>query len=712
MLFFLSRELWQTVRHCTRNPVAQTDIWYWTTEGGRDDVLLRSHNERRTLASVIAGVRETARDPTAIVAAAADLSDGFKQVILRLTSHPADLRICVLLTSRLDKSQVEECRNFFRAHPHLQNRISTFFFSTRFDTEMVPLDSSLVSEDYRSFLRLLCVGRESLANSLGLFRVPLADDVLELEDVPLEEGASFRMSGFLAALGVRSWLPRREEIVRLTENLLSTYVIAEEKRALACNQIRTVDPEALITAALYLGMAEEPLNVRHFAGMIPPPPDTPFESWKIPLSMKRARKQTHYLQRRLQEDFAEYTRALEATLDEISGRIRRQSAVCFAEASKAYRSDMLKDANLGTLSYLVREYYPTFASYDEPLLADLEEESTGWPPDESLDLFCGVYEALDDGLDKLPSSKTWAVSAYVAVAFFLAAGVFWSPEGWLPLAMSIVGLVAPAGVWIYRFFGVRALRRRLVQIADTVFASLRENFESEIQWILRQTRVRLEREIRLDALGLGDHLRQEFEAIPFVFTAPDMERDETQKEIREIRLGLIKIGVEEMKLDPLPGRLDGLAKKIIERVTREDEADEVSSEPSPKEMVEEWVDELVGSSSLPLEKVAALREEILQVATTWRTPAFMAPLTDAELHRGFRKVVILPDTDIAYQRLYESLPKSSGNPVVTLKGWLGPAPGIAVCSVLNGLPQSILDHQIKAPDDSVAPTTERSLGIH
>src|SRR5690606_6239107 len=131
----------------------------------------------------------------------------------------------------------------------------------------------------------------------------------------------YRPPGILAALGVQSWLPRRQEIIRLTEGLLSMHVAEGERRASVASRTRGIEPEVLIGTAMYLGMTDEPLSSRHFFGMIPPPPDTPFERWKIPFSRRRARKQTHHLQRVLQKDFAEYTRVLEETLDEISGRI-------------------------------------------------------------------------------------------------------------------------------------------------------------------------------------------------------------------------------------------------------------------------------------------------------------------------------------------------------------------------------------------------------
>ncbi len=155
-----------------------------------------------------------------------------------------------------------------------------------------------------------------------------------------------------------------------------------------------------------------------------------------------------------------------------------------------------------------------------------------------------------------------------------------------------------------------------------------------------------------------------------------------------------------------------MAKKIIERITREPETTvDISPEPTPGRIVEEWTDELVGTSVLPLEKVAVFRDEILDVASTWRSPALMAPLTDAELHKGFRKVVVVSDSDIAYQRLYESLPRFSGNPVVSLKAWTGPTPGVAICSVVTGLPDSILNHQSNRRNgNGDQPVQERSIG--
>lgn len=222
------------------------------------------------------------------------------------------------------------------------------------------------------------------------------------------------------------------------------------------------------------------------------------------------------------------------------------------------------------------------------------------------------------------------------------------------------------------------------------------------------SRTRLERDIRLDAIGLGDRIREEFEQIPFVFTAPEEDREEARKRIRELEAALIHCGVEKTRIEPLGGRLDGLATTIIERVTRLYIPEETSAAiRAPREIVEEWLDELIGSSRLPLEKVADLREEVLDVASSWRSPPLMAALTDAELHRRFRKVVVLPDTDIIYQRICDALPTSSGNSAVALKGWIGPAAGIAICSVVTGLPDSILDQQVSG--DRVERTAEQSL---
>lgn len=700
MLFILTKELWQTVRYCARNPLGPPGIWYWTVPGGHGDVVLGSHKEKRNLTSVIREAAEATRTPVPVVAASSEFSEGFQNLAIQLAEYPWNIRICLIVTNRLDDDEIDACREFLQRYPQLAHRVSTLLFAGRFDTDRTPLDPAFVTDQFRSFLRLLCEGGESLAHSLGLFREPPGNTPDILEDYASNGNGDgdglidYRPPGILAALGVQSWLPRRQEIIRLTEGLLSMHVAEGERRASVASRTRGIEPEVLIGTAMYLGMTDEPLSSRHFFGMIPPPPDTPFERWKIPFSRRRARKQTHHLQRVLQKDFAEYTRVLEETLDEISGRIRRQSAVCFADAAKAYRYDALQDADMGTLSLLARDYYPSFALYDEPLLADIEEEPTGWPPDESLDLFCEVYEAMDEGLDRLPGTKAWAIAIYIALALFLAAGVFWTPGGWLSMALSAAGVATPLTVWIYRLVTGHKLRRRLVDIAENVFRSLRESFDAELQWILRQTRTRLERDIRLDAIGLGDRIREEFEQIPFVFTAPEEDREEARKRIRELEASLIHCGVEKTKIEPLAGRLDGLATAIIERVTRQYMPEETAAAiRTPREIVEEWLDELIGSSKLPLEKVADLREEVLAVASAWRSPPLMAALTDAELHRRFRKVVVLPDTDIVYQRICEALPTSSGNSAVALKGWMGPAAGIAICSVVTGLPDSILDQQ-------------------
>src|SRR5690606_29037346 len=158
--------------------------------------------------------------------------------------HPGNLRICLMLTSCLDEIEVERCRAFLRENRQLQTRISTFFCSTRIDSEMAPLKPASVSEEYRSFLRLLCVGRESFADSLGLFRDPLPEHVNE-DDLRIDEMSSIHRSGMLAALGVKSWLPRKEEIVKLTEGLLSMYVFREEKKAATSSQFRAAEPSAL-----------------------------------------------------------------------------------------------------------------------------------------------------------------------------------------------------------------------------------------------------------------------------------------------------------------------------------------------------------------------------------------------------------------------------------------------------------------------------------
>lgn len=694
MLFFVSKELWQTVRHCTRNSESQ-DIWRWSLDEEGDGISIHSHNDKRKLSAVLRGVAETARGPIRVVAAAAHLTEGFKRVILELVNQPMELRICVILTSIFEKADLESCSDFLGKNRLLHERVSTFFFATRRDSDERLLRESEVAENYRTFLRLLCIGREELARSLGLFRVPITGDWkgIEEEDLPLEECSPFRPNGILAALGVKSWLPQREEIVKLTEGFLAVHVVAQEKQAMLENRVREAEaePEILVERALYLGMEEEPLNARHFAGMIPPSPDTPFERWKIPLSVKRARKQTHYLQRTLQQDFAEYTSQLEHILDEIHSRVRRQAANSFTAAAEVYRNQMLHEADIGTLSWLVRDYYPTFGAFEEGNLNDPDEEPTGWPPDESLDLFCDVYEAMDDGLDKLPGRKAWMTVAYLSMAFFLAGGVFWEPNGWLPIALAAIGLALPLFVLVYRFFSARKLRRRLTEISEAVFESLQDGFQLELKAILHRTRIQLESDIRLDGVGLGERIQREFNEIPFVFTGHDSDGEETRKRIRHCRKELIDIGIDESKVDPLPARLDHLARKVIRRATREEIGEaHGSGETSPKELVEEWIDGLVAASELPLEKVDDYYDEIVAVGTSWRLPPMMAPLTDAELHRGFRKAVVLPNTDLIYQRLAESLPESSENAAVKVEAWQGNAPGVAVLSVVTGLPDSIL----------------------
>jgi len=698
MLFFVSKELWQTVRHCNRNSASQ-DIWRWSLDEEGEGVSIFSQNEKRKLGAVLRDVAETARGPIRIVAASAHLTEAFKRVILELVNQPVELRICVVLTTIFDKRDLESCSEFLNRNPLLRERVSTFFFATRRDSDERLLQENEVAENYRTFLRLLCIGREELARSLGLFRVPIVGDWEE--GLPLEECSPFRPTGILAALGVKSWLPQREEIVKRTEAFLATHVVAQEKLAMLENRIREAEaePEILVEKALFLGMEDEPLSSRHFAGMVPPAPDTPFERWKIPFSIKRARKQTHYLQRTLQQDFAEYTNQLERTLDEIHSRVRRQAANSFTAAAEVYRNQMLHEADIGTLSWLVRDYYPTFGAFDEGSLNDPEEEATGWPPDESLDLFCDVYEVMDDGLDKLPGRKAWITVAYLSMALILAGGVFWEPDGWLPIVLGAVALALPLTVLTYRFFSVRKLLTRLTEISEAVFESLQDGFQLELNAILRRTRAQLESDIRLDGIGLGERIQREFNEIPFVFTGDDSDGEETRKRIRHCRKALIEIGIDESKVDPLPARLDHLARKVIRRATRE-EIGEVPGETSPKELVDEWVDELVGASELPLEKVEDFYEEIVAAGSSWRVPPLMAPLTDAELHRGFRKAVILPDTDLIYQRLAESLPDASENAAVKVEAWQGNAPGIAVCSVVTGLPDSILILHAKEEEES------------
>lgn len=693
MLFILTRELWQTVRHCTRKPTTRSEIWFWTEEDSGDEVFLCSRVEKKTLSDLIGEAVKTTMGPVSIVVASTELSDRFEQIVEFLAGHPGDLRISLMITSCLDERQVGQCREFLRDRQNLQTRVSTFFLATNADSEFSRLKPAAVSEEYLSFLRLLCGGREGFAQALDIFRPPLAgyfDD--EDEDDDEAPPSRYRATGILAALGVRAWLPQKEKIIELTEEMLSLLVAEEKHRAAAEGRARPIETGAVIGAALRLSPTDEPLAPHHFSPQIPEPQESPFESWRVPLSTTRARKERHDLHRVVQRDFAEYTASLEAALRQIGEQIEAQQGLSFSEAARTYRSDIMAGIDLGGLALLVRDYFPDFA---EEAQAEEEPEEPDWLPDRSQDCFCDVYEALEDGLNRLPTIKIWAGAA-VAAPVLAGLALFGGADWRVALGLAVAGLLGPAALWVYRRTSIRDLRRQLVDLSEDIFFGLRKSFEDEVQWILERTRRQLEQQIRADATAYGERLRSDFDSISWLSAESSIEPEKIPAEIRRVRAALVAAGIDEGRIDRLPDRLADLVELILERAGKDPASpDESWSEMSPEKLVNEWIDELVDSALLPLERIKKVKPEILAVAGDWRAPPFMAPLTDAELHRGFRKVVALPDSNVAYHHLREDLPKYSGNPVVRLNVWPGSVPGIAICSVITGLPDTILDYQAR-----------------
>lgn len=704
MVFLLSRELWQAVRHCARKAEMQADLWQWTAGDFGGDVRIRNLERDSTLSALISAKAESSRGSISIVAASSVLSKSFEHVIGCLLGQSGNLRLSLMLTSPLDGPQAERFARFIRENPQLQSRVSTFLVSARMDMELKPLDSEVVSERYVSFLRLLCQGGESLADALDLFRSPFSDEADDSEELPLDRFAAFPSKGIVALLGVETWIPRKEQIVNLAEALLSKLVAEEEKRAAIGSRVRTAEPAAVVDRALNLGQSDEPLSWEDFSELIPDPPPSELVDWKVPVSRERARKERRHFQRVIQRDFVEYTEALKTVLDEINERIYNQNTLSFSEALAAYRTELLDGIDLGSLSLLVRNYFPEYDARGETPLAGPEEEAEGWLPHESLDCFTKVYDTLEEGLAQLPTSRMWKLTGALGLGFLVLAWMNLNAELWVPLSFAAAGFLCPALLWGYRRWRLWKLRKELVGASDETFWNLRSAFEREVQWVIQQTRVQLERDIRKDATAFGNRLQVEIDAIPWLASVGDVEHDGIQEEIRQLRAALIGIGVSEEKLEQVLGRLEGLARRIVERAARDPlSAAGAVPEPTPAEVVEEWLDELVGTAVLPLEKVASLKDEILMAGGSWRFPPLMAPLTDADLHRGFRKVVILPDTDIIYQKLHEELPTFSGNAVVNLQVWRGPVPGAAACSVMTGLTESILESGIRPRGNGVSP---------
>jgi len=705
MVFLLSKEVWQAVRHCARSSSSQSELWFWTAGDFGGDVRLRSLAGDKTLSAVLDDRARTGRGPISVVAASSDLSSHFEHVIRYLAGHSGNLRVALMATQPLSESQSASWRTFLQTNPHVRKRVSSLFLSGRVDTERVLHEPAEVAEQYMVFLRLLCQGGDSLANSLGIFRRPppghsdVADDGGG-EGEGLEEGWSdFGSAGILAALGLRAWIPRKGKIVSLVESLLTKLVAEEEKRASIGTRIRNAHPTTLITQSLYLGQTDEPLSAADFGEQIPEPQPSPLATWKVPVSRGRARSERRYLQRAVQRDFSEHTAALKVALDQITEAVCQQSATSFAEAAATYRSEFLEGVDLGSLSLLVRHYYPAFEATVDNRVAGGDVESAGWLPHESMDCFCQVYDTLEEGLDRLPTSRIWWLVGAVSLALIGGGWMLGVAGMWFGYGLGVAGVLSPIGLWTYRKVTLSRLRRRLVKVSDDTFLALRQAFEAEIDWVIHQTRVQLERDIRCDATLFGQRLREEFDSLPWLAGSGSVEHDGMQEEIRQLRAALMGIGVDDTQIDLLSHRLEELARRMVERANRqrlEGGEEDPTPDPTPAEIVEGWLDELIGSAILPLCKVATMQDEILETAGAWRAPAVMAPLTDAELHRGFRKVVALPDGDIVYHHLKEELPQFSGNPVVTLDVWTGPLPGIAVCSVVTGLPESILDHQAKS----------------
>lgn len=704
MLYLLSRELWQTLRYGVRSSQVRSELWYWTAGDFGGDVRLRSIDKDTTLSSLLTAAAQTARGPLSIVTASPDLTRDFEHVIECLVAHRGNLRVSVMLTSPLDDSEVARCRAFFQQHENLQSQVRSFFVTSRMDTEFAPLKPEKAFRHSTGFLRLLCQGGESLADRLGIFRSPFSDEPVELEENAEDDFTDFQSKGIFAVYGLRSWIPQKEKIVQLAESLLSRLVADEEKRAAFGARIRSADPSSVVGRALYLGQSDEPLSCEDFDEQIPDLPPSPLESWKVPVSRERARKERRHIQRVVQRDFTNYTEALKGSLDQVTEEVCERSAASFSEATKTYREDLLQGLDLGGLSLLVRNYYPAFDNTGESPMAGQEVESKGWLPHESMDCFCQVYDALEEGLDRLPTKRIWLGSGAIGMIFLVAAFMNRASEiTWLPMALMAAGFMTPVCLWAYRRITLWRLRRQLVNVSYKTFLDLREAFDAEVQWIIQQTGVQLERDIRKDALAFGSRLQGEFDTMPWLANAGEVDHDGLHEEIRQLRSALLGMGVEENQLDRLPLQLESLATRIIETAQRQRHPDEADTddEMTPREMVEDWLDELAGTAVLPLEKVPSLQDEILETAGAWRQPPLMAPLTDAELHRGFRKVVILPDTDTVYQHLQEALPSFSGNPVVLVDTWSGSVPGVAVCSVMTGLPDSILDRQLKDKETGV-----------
>lgn len=706
MLFLFSKEVWQAVRHCARSPGCRSELWFWTAGDFGGDVRLRSLAGDKTLSAVLEDRARTGRGPISVVAASSDLSTHFEHVIRYLAGYAGNLRIVLMVTHPLSQSQSESWRVFLQRNPQVRKGVSSLFLSGRADTERGLHEPAEVVEQSMLFLRLLCQGGESLANSLGIFRRPLggysdvADQGAGEEEVEVSEDGlpDLRSVGMLAAFGLRAWIPRKEKIVSLVESLLTRLVAEEEKRASIGTRIRNANPNALITQSLYLGQTDEPLHSGDFGDYIPEPQPSPLATWKVPVSRGRARSERRYLQRSVQRDFSEHTAALKVALDQITEVICQQSATSFAEAATLYRSELLSGVDLGTLSLLVRHYYPAFEATEGNRMSGDEVESAGWLPHESMDCFCQVYDTLEEGLDRLPTAKIWGLAGVLSVALLGGGFWLWSAGMWQGYGLGLAGVLGPIGLWAYRKVTLSRLRQRLVKVSDDTFQALRRAFAAEIDWVIHQTRVQLERDIRRDATLFGQRLQEECGTLPWLLASGGVEPDGMQEEIRQLRAALLGIGVDETQLDQLPHRLEELARRIVERANRqrlENGEEDPTPDPTPIEIVEGWLDELIGGAILPLRKVATMQDEILETAGAWRAPAVMAPLTDAELHRGFRKVVALPDGDIVYHHLKEELPQFSGNPVVTLDVWTGPLPGIAVCSVVTGLSESILNHQAK-----------------
>lgn len=693
MLFFLTRELWREVRHCDRaRGRVQPAIWYWTPADFGNDIQLHSRIGRQSMTAVLARAGEETRGrPVSIVVASGELSEWFERIVECVIRHPTHPRISLMVTSCLDGPLLDRCRRFLAGNPALHERVSTFFLATRANSDLTALEPETVSADYRAFLRLLCEGREALANTLGIFREPVHYDGNGNGDGI--GGAVTSSGGIVAALGIRTWFPHRDWVVGTARQLLANLVALETKQAAADMRYRGAGPGTIIGKALALGAVDEPLATRHFASELPELPEFAFENWSVPFSKSRARRERRELYREVEKDFTRYVQSLEETLAEIVQQIHRRSASAFSEAKITYCGDLLQGARLGDLALLAKDYFPAFNPDDRTSTHSPRE---GWLPDRSLDPFCKVYEAIDDGLHELPSRKLWAATIPVALGLlglaFLLRGTFL----WLPSALVPVALAGPAILFTLRLWQIRKMRGEVAHLWDRVYLRLRAAFDREIDWHLRETRCQLEYRIRIDATAFARRLREDLDSLPWLFHETERPCDELQNDVRRLRASLIDTGIDEHALDRLTNRLQTLAETIVERCQQDPgskrEGDTVSK--APNEIMDEWIDELVASTSIPRKNVNAVKEEVLEAAGGWRSPPLMAPLTDAELVRGYRKVIAIPDTDIAYQYLNDDIPRYSGNPVVSLKSWSGPLPGIAVCSVMTGLPDTILNYQI------------------